>query len=321
VSVTEGEGRKNVRVLYIAGARHCGSTMLDAVLGNAPEACSLGEVIGFHRYEQATECDCRRPPASCDACRAGVKAITDDPGAREFQRLSRLPFKERTAHWARFGTKARRAYAAAADTLLEAVAAETGSTVLIDSSKNMSRAAALVHDSRLDVRVLHLVRDGRGYIRSRTRRENAPRRLRDLTPLVLAPWLLKNLMVSLLLRPRVPTERFLLCRYEDLVRDPDAELARIGRFAGFDTSGLAAEAVGAGVARGHLFEPVRRVDYRWVKLQPGRLKSQRRRTGQSLWYWACGGFLSALWGYDRRQSYLDEVPAATATPVSVRRNR
>src|SRR3712207_7011083 len=41
---------------------------------------------------------------------------------------------------------------------------------LIDSSKNVARAAALIHDSRHEVRVIHLVRDGSGYVESRRRR-------------------------------------------------------------------------------------------------------------------------------------------------------
>ena len=93
-------------------------------------------------------------------------------------------------------------------------------------------------------------------------------------------------------------------RYEDLVLDPQAVLDRIGAFAGLDTSGLAGLATGAGVTRRHLFEPPRRVDYGTVKLDAGRLESQRLTPAANARFWATGGAVARLWGYDRAQSYL-----------------
>lgn len=291
------------RILYLAGAQHCGSTMLDAILGNAPGARSLGEVGGFHRYRDATECDCGEPPASCGPCLAATVALTASGQLDDLHRLSPLPLKERRAQWTLIGSRVRASYARVAVTLFEAVARATDSTVLVDSSKNASRAAALAHDSGLDVRVVHIVRDGRGYLRSKQRRADG-RRMPPL-PIALAPWLMKNLLIGVLLRARVPSDRYLLCKYEDLARDPAAELQRIGAFAGLDTSELAAAATGDGLPRRHLFEPRRRVDYRLVQLDPSRLSGQRESDAHNRRYWQSGGFVSALWGYDRDQSYLD----------------
>jgi Sulfotransferase family len=302
VSGTGGDGR--LTVVYLAGAQHCGSTLLDAVLGNATGARSLGEAAGFQRYESFPECDCRRPAASCGPCRAVVAALDAGPGLAAFRRVAGRPLKERRLHWTVVGTRARAEYAAVADAMFEAVAADTGCTTLVDSSKNLSRAAALVHDGRHDVRVVHLVRDGRGYLRSKRRRAgDGAGGIRHRLPIALAPWLAKNVLAWTLLRRRVPHGRYLLCRYEDLMADPAAELARIGRFAGLDVTGLAERATGDGVPRLHLFEPRRRVDYRWVRLEPGRLASQRATAAESWRYWLSGGAVSARWGYRRRQAY------------------
>lgn len=291
------------RIIYLAGAQHCGSTMLDAILGNAPGARSLGEVGGFHRYRDATECDCGEPPASCSPCAAATSALTSRGELAALHRLSPLPLKERRAQWTLVGSRGRAAYARVAVTVFAAVARATDSTVLVDSSKNASRAAALVHDSGLDVRVIHIVRDGRGYLRSKQRRADG-RRLPP-APIALAPWMIKNLLIGVLLRARLPSDRYLLCRYEDLARDPDVELRRIGAFTGLDTSQLAGAAIGDGLPRRHLFEPRRRVDYKRVRLDPSRLSGQRESEARNLGYWLSGGFVSALWGYDRRQRYLD----------------
>lgn len=292
------------RVLYLVGARNCGSTLLDAILGNAPGARSLGEVAGFHRYRSARVCDCGEPPASCPPCQAVLAALDESGDLAALQRLGPLPLKERCAHWTTLGTRRRAEYARVADLVLSTVAATTGSDVLIDSSKNLSRAAALVHDGRHDVRILHLVRDGRGYLASRRRRAHANgtrhRALADL-----AGWAAKNLLISTLLRRGLSPDRYLLCRYEDLVGDPAAELRRIGEFADLDTSGLAEVVTGDGLSRTHLFEPPRRIDYRVVTLDVERLRSQRLSPARNIGYWACGGAVSVCWGYDRRQSYLD----------------
>ncbi|CAN5200336.1 hypothetical protein BH18ACT4_BH18ACT4_00980 [soil metagenome] len=300
-----------VRIVYIAGAQHCGSTLLDAILCNAPGARSLGEVGGVHRYQSADSCDCRQPPGSCAPCGAAISALAESGALATFHQLSPLPLKERRAYWTVTGAGGRAEYARVADILFDAVARETRCRVLVDSSKNISRAAALIHDSRHDVRVVHLIRDGRGYLRSRRRRASGDRRSYPL-PVAIAPWLAKNLLLSAVLRRATTPDRYLLCRYENLADDPARELARIGAFAGLDTTALAAEATAEGLVRRHLFEPRRRVDYRQVRLDRSRLRSQRESPRQSLWYWLSGGFVSGLWGYDRRQRYLDRLEDVTA---------
>lgn len=291
-----------VRVVYIAGAKNCGSTMLDAILGNAADARSLGEVGGFHRFRPDAPCACRRGP--CHEC-LGVRCALQEAGvAGEFAKLSKRPLKERAAHWIVLGTRARRRYAQVADVAFASAAGTTGKHVLIDSSKNASRAAALAADSRYDVRVVHVVRDGRGYLRSRRRRAALDGK-RHIAAIALVAWLTKNLLIGSMLGPRLGHGRYLLCRYEDLVGDPSATLERICAFAGLDQTGLVAAATAdAGVARAHLYEPVRQIDYRQVRLDPGRLESQRETRARNLAFWIFGGFISARWGYDYQQSYL-----------------
>ncbi len=291
-----------MRILYLAGSRNCGSTLLDAILGQAPRARSLGEAGGFHRYASARACDCGEAPASCAPCRSVLKALDADGDLGTLQRVGPQPLKERRLYWLLAGGRGRAEYARVADQVFDAAAAATGSDVLIDSSKNVGRAAALVYDSRHDVRIVHLVRDGRGYLHSRRRRADATGARHSPGP-ALAGWAAKNLAVSAL-GARLGPHRYLLVRYEDLLRDPAGALGRIGDFVGLETTGLAALVTGTGVQRRHLFEPARRADYRTVTLDPARLESQRLSPADNARFWARGGVVSALWGYDRTQSYL-----------------
>lgn len=304
VPAPEPQATRQLRIAYIVGARHCGSTMLDALLGQAKGARSLGEVGGFSRFAQGGPCDCGVVAGSCGACQAVVTGLDQSSDSRRLQDLFRLPAKERRIHWALAKTSARQQYAWLSDRMFSLVAEATGSWLLVDSSKNVSRAAALALDSEHDVRVIHLVRDGRGFLGSHRRRAHLDGRPCRPT-LALAGWLLKNLAITALLRPRLGTDRYLLCRYEDLIADPETVLRRIAGFLGADLEGVGALALTEGVPRTHLFEPPRRMDYGLVRLDRGRLESQRWPGLRNLAYWCCGGFVSALWHYDRAQSYLD----------------
>ncbi len=296
-----------LRVVYIAGAKHCGSTLLDTMLGSTPGARSLGEAAGFFRYRPDQACACGEPPRDCTACVSALRSVEARAAPGDFERASRMPLKERRAHWLVMGTKARRRYAALADVVLESAAATSGCRVLIDSSKNASRAAALAAASRCDVRVVHVVRDGRGYLRSRQSRAEAEG-TRHVVPLEMLSWLFKNLLIGSLLARRLPPGRYIICRYEDLISDPRRTLARICAFAGLDGTGLVdAATTGRGVRRGHLYEPARRVDYRWVRLDPTRLRTQRETPVRNALFWVLGGFVSSRWGYDRVQSYLPDA--------------
>ena len=258
------------RVVYIIGAPNCGSTMLDAILGNAPGASSLGEAAGFHRFRQEEACACGERPAACGPCRAVVQAWSATPGLDRAAAVFELPTRGRCLHWLLFPTAARREYARLADAQIEAVARTTGATVVVDSSKNLGRAAALLLDGSHDVRVVHLVRGVGGHLRSRRRRPDARRRGRALP--VVTRWAAKNLAIALPLGARAGRSRFLRCRYEALVADPARVLEQIGTFTGLDTSGLAEAATGRGVPRTHLFERPRRFDYRLVTIDPGRAR-------------------------------------------------
>lgn len=297
-----------LQIAYIVGAKNCGSTMLDALIGQAEGAHSLGEVGGFPRFADGGLCGCGKTPATCTPCHAVVDGLDRSRDLDRLPALFRLPNQERRILWTLLRTSRCRQYARVSDRMFALAAEATRSRLLVDSSKNISRAAALALDGEHDVRVIHLIRDGRGFLASRERRAGLDGRThRPIT--ALAGWFAKNLAVTALLRPRLGEDRYLLCRYEDLLEHPDAALDRIGGFLGADLRGVAARALGEGVSRTHLFEPQRRFDYELVRLEPARLASQQWSRGRNLAYWLCGGFVSALWRYDQDQSYLDPAVA------------
>ena len=80
-------------VVYIVGARNCGSTMLDALLGAAPGARSLGEVGGFQRCEPDRACACLRPQQACAPCRSAFDAIQANGSFAAYRQRANAPLR------------------------------------------------------------------------------------------------------------------------------------------------------------------------------------------------------------------------------------
>ena len=193
-------------VVYIVGVQNCGSTLLDAILGSAPGARSLGEAGGFFRHQIAPRCDCGEVGASCGPCRSVLQAWTERDQLDRMAEVFPLPARGRCLHWTLLSTKRRRDYAALSDVQYRAAAEATGASVLIDSSKNVGRAAAVLLDGDHDVRLVHLVRDPRGHLRSRRDRQRHSR-IREGSVAVFVRWLVKNAVISTILRRRAGSAR------------------------------------------------------------------------------------------------------------------
>lgn len=293
--------------MYIVGAQNSGSTMLDALFGGAESVHGLGEVGRIFQYTENTSCSCGRPAMSCNPCsslkidisKAGVESdlIEHFPqalGEKKLYKFLWLP---------KFGKK----YAAVSDMIYESVfnSAAKEPIVLIDSSKNVSRAIALAKYSRYEIVFLHLVRDGRGYLKSRNSQARLERNnAKKMYFRNILKWVIKNLIVTAFLRPKA--DKYLKIRYEDFILDPDGVLDQISTFCEFDFTAVGSiENSTLSVERTQVFESPRRVDYTTVKVDKSRLQSQEYSFLKNVSYFLSGGFLGLLWGYTFKQDYLE----------------
>jgi hypothetical protein len=111
----------------------------------------------------------------------------------------------------------------------------TGARLIVDSSKPPSFGFVLQHLEGIDLRVLHVVRDPRAVAYSWTRNKALTDGARRHEMLRLSPlqsalqWDLWNAAAERLWRG---SDQYLRVRYEDLVADPPAVLARITELAG-----------------------------------------------------------------------------------------
>ena len=225
----------NVPVLYIGGLGRSGSTLVDRILGQAPGACSVGEMVflwerGLIRNER---CGCGAAFRDCTFWdEVGRRAVGgwERVDAAEILRLQRSVDRNRfvplmLAPWLApsYGRRLRR-YAELLGRVYEAVAVTSGASMVVDSSKQVSTAVVLRHVPGIDVRLLQLVRDPRAVAFSWAKtvaRPDAPGSFMARTgPARTAiRWLGTNAALAAL--RRTPGSLRPAARYEDVVRAPE----------------------------------------------------------------------------------------------------
>jgi hypothetical protein len=225
----------NVPVLYIGGLGRSGSTLVDRILGQAPEVCSVGEMVflwerGLIRNER---CGCGAAFHDCTFwSEVGRRAVGgwDRVDAGEILQLQRSVDRNRfvplmLAPWfaPAYGRRLRR-YAEILGRVYEAVAATSGATMIVDSSKQVSTAVVLRHVPGIDVRLLQLVRDPRAVAFSWAKtvaRPDAPGSFMARTgpARTAVRWLGTN--AALVVLRLAPGSLRPAARYEDVVRAPE----------------------------------------------------------------------------------------------------
>lgn len=223
---------KRVQLVYVMGDGRSGSTVLDIMLGNHPEVLGVGElnrwpVFEGHPKQGDTKTKVHRFWGE-------VRDVYNEiEGSLDFSRLEEL--QDAVGNYSSFfhvllgltshGVRAE--YCEYIDNLLEALIKASGKHVVADASKRPGRAWMLLRCFGTRVRVIHLVRDPRGVLKSELKR-NVEQTYKS-PPVAMLHYLIKNTM-STIVHSLSPRGSALRVRYEDLVREPAAELKRIGRF-------------------------------------------------------------------------------------------
>lgn len=234
--------------VYILAHSFSGSTLLSFLLGAHPEMATVGEMfIASNHNTDDYSCSCGEPIARCAFWRRvsekmaarGVPfdirnaetSLSAGPygplGSRVVWAEPRGPFLEGIRRLAlRLLPGVRRELdrrIAINRHLAEVVLELREAHVFVDATKRPGRALLLRRDPRLDIQVIHLVRDGRAVARSSIR--NLGQAVEDGA----RSWA-ASLRHCEALRRTFPPERWLTVRHEDLCREPHETLARIFTF-------------------------------------------------------------------------------------------
>lgn len=236
------------KYIYIMGRGHSGSTVLDSLLGNARNACGVGEMV--MGIDGTYPCSCGDDVSTCtfwksvrESFDTSSEELTWDDAAEviasESNVLRFVPNMIQSLDSVRLRSLGR-----ATRTFADSISHASGQPVVVESSKEISRALFLArslpearilhivrHPERMLASNLHRLRDGSGLVLfRRTFRSEV------FAPLVIAAsalsWVIGNLLCEIVAL-RFP-EKVMRVRYEDLCADPAAGLERISSFTGLE---------------------------------------------------------------------------------------
>lgn len=260
---------------YILAASHSGSTLLAMLLNSHPDVATIGELTsGATRTLDGYRCSCRelitecsfwgrlttamrRRNAAFNLADFGIKFEIESP--RWLNRLLRFEHRGRWLEACRdtalaFSPAWRRHFSRTAGTC-EAMAAGilelTGARVVVDSSKLAHRMKFVRRIGGLDLKVIHLVRDGRAvaltYMDTDTFADSADPSLRRggrglggppqqprLDMAAAAEEWRRSIASAEHALARLGPDRWMRVRYEDLCARPEATLASVFSFLGLD---------------------------------------------------------------------------------------
>lgn len=235
------------RVIYVGGIGRSGSTLIERALASADGVCGLGELV--HIWERGIRgnqmCGCGMQFHSCPFwTEVGYRAFggwanVDVPRveslANRVDTIKSITTMIPGGNSLRPAKEALSEYAGYYARIYDAAAEITGCRVVVDTSKRTSMAFVLTRTPKIDVSLLHVVRDPRAVAYSWTKRVRRPEIIDEVaymprySPRYIAGLYLRhNLLLSAL---KFQGMRTLRVRYEDFVDDPANELARIGVFA------------------------------------------------------------------------------------------
>lgn len=233
----------SIKVVYIAGDGRSGSTLLDRLIGTYPGVFSCGELgnllMSLTSPDQLCACGSRAQDCSFWAgVGARWSAAVPDFTEREYlmlqRRYERLRSLLRRAPEFNLSNPRFARYAEYTGALFRAIAAASGTRVIVDSSKSPARALALSRVPGLEVCMLHLVRDVRGVAYSLRKLRNGtlrPARASNSLRYV-GTWAAVNYFCEKV-RPQMQRPS-LLTRYEDYTADPDGLLAAVAEMLGME---------------------------------------------------------------------------------------
>ena len=297
------------------GSGRSGSTLLDIVLGSHPDIQGVGELVNLVKngWLQNEHCSCGKPANDCPFW-SQVRQVWGGRGIDSFERYTAL--QGSFEHYRNLPALLRKRrdlsprfqeYAESTRILFEVIRDVGGKPIVVDSSKNPVRALALSKVPGIDLRLVHLTRDGRGLVSSLSRSWRKDEEVGVTRDIKARPvwrtavfWLAVNLL-SGWVRWQLAPKKSIRVRYESLVTNPKGVLGEIGRLVNVDLAPVAnAISRGDAIAVGHNVAGNRLRMSRSVRLRPqaGQWKNMLSHEQQQL-SWLLMGWLLRHYGYKK----------------------
>ncbi len=207
-----------MKVVFILGSGHCGSTLLDLLLDCHSQIVGVGELQHLARNPV---CACGRNVVDCPFWYAAATKIKYDLQVHR----KKIDFLlNRPCFWQRRGLDWRRLdsendFIGVYQSLFEHILQQSGKEVIVLSSKSVPLFELLQKSEVIEPVVIHLVRDGRAVVWSYMKKYNS-------TLPFIWKWIAENIKVEIL-KLRYKQIKFLTINYQQLTRDPEGTLKAI----------------------------------------------------------------------------------------------
>ena len=211
------------KVVYVVGAHRSGSTVLGVTLGNCDGVFFAGELHSWLTRRGVPSFGGEQGAQLWQAIAEEVPNAHELFGHETQLTLDRSSVIYRPQKWPR-RRRLRGSYRRIYEDLYRAIARQTGSSQIVDTSHYPLRAMELQAMSGIELYLLFLVRDPQGIVDSfDARRSDSPSKSALLTNAQL--WV--TYVLSLLAFMRHPRERRMFVRHEDFLADPEGVLRQI----------------------------------------------------------------------------------------------
>ena len=227
---------KKIDLIYLTGCSRSGSTLLDLILSAHPRVVSVGEVCNHARWlENNFACTCGAKVRECEFWQRVAGMLRRDHLEARVTRINSQLEKLRAllgfAAGARFlPVAAIQKYGLASYHLFKAVREASGKSIVLDSSKIPLRLLYLGLSGYFNLRIIHLVRDGRAYLNSTSKRAEKPAQGGWIPPVnawrSTLRWMSTN-SLSRYITTRLPDTPSHLVKYEELASNPAAAVQRL----------------------------------------------------------------------------------------------
>lgn len=307
----------NKKLIYIAGYGRSGSTLLERILSSHEFIQGIGEASIFFSVNDRSRflCACGEPLESCPfwsgvVCRPEFDSVSSSHYRkiqRGFESIFAIGNYITGRNWFR-----RRAYRSLMESFMGGIypSLPNPSGYLLDSSKTphdrLFRPIALAKVAGFEVKVIHLVRDGKSCIRSVAAGSNRKME-KGVNPVVTLPglraalgWLMAN-MAAQLCQWVLPAGCYCRIRYEDFIDHHRVVLKELGDFLDVDLSSqIAMLDREAGIPQIHQLggNRLRFSDKLVLKKSPA--TPPKLSLWQNLCFWFFDAPLSYFYGYLKR---------------------
>lgn len=178
---------KKIKLIYILGLGHSGSTLLDLILGMHNQIESLGEINYFNKYISGNlNCSCGKRINECDYWVKilniylnkmkeyeikDIHDLTPISGLSVFSKISRMFFLKKA-----FNSKQLEEFGLKNYILFQSILENRKKNIILDSSKNSGRLVFLKETNLFSIKVIYLFREGQATLESLKRKANDPKR-------------------------------------------------------------------------------------------------------------------------------------------------